>query len=282
MHRTFSGPPQNSPGFDQEIARSPIDEIFDNADSNVRYLVTFVREPIQEHLNDARRAWKALLDELLKIHSNYADTLTGHSHDRDEETKQVLAKVQNLEDLKLAGQIGWSEIAIGFHADRAKEAEKNAQESAGTAASNALTKHYDDYAKSQAKAAEGFRITTIGVVVLAIGIPLILHLRGSNEGSIPAAISNLVLAAGLFGLSGYFARQAHLHRTLSTWAESIKIQLLTFDGFVSPVQNLDKKDELRATFASRVFGPQPKLKGETGVTASSPIIDSIITKLPRP
>ena len=281
MNFSLSESSDNSPDLDLVIAGRSLGEIFDSADSNVRHLVTFAREPIQQNLDDARRAWKILVDELLTVLASYNHSYVDVFPQAENESKQASDSADLLKSLKLAGQIGWSEIAIGFHADRAKEAEKNAKESAGAAASNALTQHYEKYSKSQANAAKWFRITTICVVALAIALPFTLHLLGAREASLTAVIGNLVLSAGLFGLSGYFARQAHLHRTLSTWAESIKIQLLTFDGFISPVQNLDKKDDLRAAFANRVFGPQPKFKGEPGVTASAPIIDSIITKLPR-
>lgn len=247
----------------------------------MRQIARFIADPAPDHLSDARSAWATLLDSFLDVTKNFRIDRSSDEPDHELKRLELARLVEKATSLKLTGQAGWAEIASGIHADRAEEAQKNAEKAAGEAATDTLTKHYDAYAKTQAASATNFRNATIAIVTAAIVLPLAFHALLPGSGNITDAIGPLVAAAGLFGLAGYFARQAHLHRTLATWAESIKIQLLTFEGFVSPVQSGATTDELRAAFANRVFGPQPKLKGEVGVTASSPIIDSIITKMPR-
>lgn len=235
-----------------------------------------------------RKAWEFLVETL----RNLIDGILQYSMTRsdvplDDEGSAFLTNLSmELENYQAYGLVRWTLLESESAAERAQEARVHAELAAGVSSSFRLTGSYDTFAASNEKESRFFRRTTIFLVTAAVVIPFVLHLWlltgfGLESTNLATLIYPLVVSGGIFGVAGYCARQSHLHRTLATWSKTISIQLQTFDGFVDPIDDLSIRDGLRTEFARRVFGPHPKLKGEPGVTASSPIIDSVLTRVSR-
>jgi hypothetical protein len=145
---------------------------------------------------------------------------------------------------------------------------------AGTAGGTVLFTHYDEFATAERTSASLFRRWTIGAVVVG-GIAASASLVAPAS-DYPQLIQRLIVTAAIFGLAGYFARQAHQHRSLSNWASTLAVQLKTFEAFVSPVETAEARDRIRSTFASRAFGDHPAMKGEPTVTPSAAAMDTAV------
>lgn len=160
----------------------------------------------------------------------------------------------------------------------AKAAAEAAKKAAGVASGSTLTERFKALARKHFWAATAFRILTTLGVILGIwgGLNIsVAGMAGSANATTGDAIIRVSLLAGVLGLATYFGRQAAYHRDVSTWASTIKEQLLTFDGYTEPVGNEDLRDQMRAAFAARVFGSSPESKDDAGVTLSSPVLSEV-------
>lgn len=157
----------------------------------------------------------------------------------------------------------------------AEGAAENAQQASGVAAESVLAAEYGKYCDKEATSANWFRGFTI--VLIAAGIALGYFLPHPDNWAVADAVYRIAILAGIFGLAGYLGRQAHHHRELSTWADAIRVQLLTFEAFLDPIRDPAIRDQLRVLFAGRVFGPSPQMKGEPSTTPSAEILDTLTT-----
>ncbi|SEE24876.1 hypothetical protein SAMN04489740_0966 [Arthrobacter alpinus] len=256
--------------------------------SSLAYLAILTDTEIPKEIPALRGSWMSLtwtlreaLGGLLKLPSDRMGLLW--ESDLTHLAESLSVRVERCESF---GNAAWSLLESNVAAERAEEAMRNAQIAAGVSSSARLTGSYDTFAADNEKSSSFFRWATILLVAAGVGTSVFLHLwlaEGMTPGLVnwPALLYPLVVSGGIFGVATYCARQAHLHRTLATWSKTISIQLQTFDGFISPMTDHAIRDELRTEFARRVFGPHPKLKGEPGVTAGSPAVDSILTRINR-
>lgn len=169
----------------------------------------------------------------------------------------------------------------------AAESEKGRDASARAASKvgeDAMSTFYAKLAESEADNADKFRRFTVGFAIAGGALALIFVLlptglfpqldTGSNDWA--RVIQKTVLITGIFGIAGYFARQAHQHRSMANWAESLSVQLQTFDAYVAAIESTEVKDELRRSFAARAFGDHPAMKGEPTVTPSAAAMDTAV------
>jgi hypothetical protein len=56
---------------------------------------------------------------------------------------------------------------------------------------------------------------------------------------------------------------------MANWAGSLAVQLKTFESYLSPIDDDAVKNELRKSFAARVFGDHPSMKGEPSVAPTA-------------
>jgi hypothetical protein len=178
----------------------------------------------------------------------------------------------------------WASVAAEEDARKAKESAAEAQQAAGITGDAALSSFYAALAKEEKDAANNFRKVTVIMAFLGAAATA-LFVMGPSVGlgwlDIPAGdyvhlIQRAVFVAGVFGLAGYFARQAHQHRSMANWASALSVQLKTFDAYVRAIESADVKDELRKTFGARVFGDHPAMKGEPNVTPSAAAMDTAV------
>jgi hypothetical protein len=204
----------------------------------------------------------------------------------------ALARLEDLGRREVSRLLEDATLAVQKIQEQQQKAEASASAAsaaAGTTGEVALSRHYESLAEDERTTAVAFRWLTsflalvgggitatfvlgpgVGVTWLAIGPTDYVHL-----------IQRGLLVAGVLGLSGYFARQAHQHRSMANWAGSLAVQLKTFEAYLAPIADDDVKNELRRTFAGRVFGDHPAMKGDPAVAPSSATLDSAVDLLAR-
>jgi hypothetical protein len=230
------------------------------------------------------------LDKLaafLKMHRS-----TSRTSRLDERDTKVLADIEDFtmqmmthmnDRLQKADDL-WAAVAAQEDARKAKDSAVAAQEAAGMTSDAALSSYYGELAKEEKDAANTFRRITVTMAFTGAGSTA-LFVAGPSlgldwlelaAGDFVHLIQRGVFVAGVFGLAGYFARQAHQHRSMANWASALAVQLKTFDAYLRAVENPDAKDELRKSFAARVFGDHPAMKGEPTVTPSAAAMDTAV------
>lgn len=166
-------------------------------------------------------------------------------------------------------------------ANSAADASKTA---AGITGEAKMSSFYSDLAAEETAAANTFRRLTVTLAFTAaastalfiLGPALGIGWLDIEAGDYVHLIQRAVFVAGVFGLAGYFARQAHQHRSMANWASALSVQLRTFEAYLSAVESADVRDELRKSFATRVFGDHPAMKGEPSVTPSAAAMDTAV------
>jgi len=193
------------------------------------------------------------------------------------ERRTIGLLLARLEQLELSHQLRLATQQAKLAVDEAKKAAEDAKTAAGVASGSKLTERFAALAKRHFIAATTFRaLTAMGVLAgIFWGSSHADALSGAEATSTAQAILRVSLLAGILGLATYFGRQAAYHRDVSTWASTIKEQLLTFDGYTDPVTDSTLRDQMRAAFAARVFGSSPESKDEPGVTLSSPVLSEV-------
>ena len=178
---------------------------------------------------------------------------------------------------------------VELAADSAAASATTASEAAGNAGENAMATHFDALAKEEVAAAGRFRRWTIGMMIvggLVAGVLLLAPALGWPALAIEAGdyvhlTQRVIVTAAVFGLAGYFARQAAHHRTTANWARALAVQLKTFDAFIDPVASREVKEALRTKFAERVFGEPPAAKGDVSDLSPSPLAEKVLDLLSR-
>lgn len=181
---------------------------------------------------------------------------------------------------KLRELEGRTEAAV----TRTEAAAEVATKAAGKTGDDAMSSFYATLAKNEGKKADNFRWLTVFLALIGAGVALAFVLgHGSSVPwlEIPSddyvhLAQRAILVAGAFGLAGYFARQAHQHRSMANWAGSLAVQLQTFDAYLAAIDSTEVKDELRKSFAARAFGDHPAMKGEPTVTPSAAAMDTAV------
>jgi hypothetical protein len=180
------------------------------------------------------------------------------------EVGEELDRINNEEraerSVRIIEQAASQAVASADHASRA----------AGVTADAAVSTHFQTLGSREQVSSELFRKITLGAMALG-GVLSALFIVGPSVGVDAFNIASgdyvhlgqkVLLVAAVFAFAAYTGRQAHNHRTMANWAESLAVQLQTFDAYCDAISDQAAKDELRKNFAARVFGDQPGLKGE--------------------
>lgn len=163
-------------------------------------------------------------------------------------------------------------------AERAVEARDTIQVTAASVSESELAEHYSKFAEGEAKKAEWFRGFTIGLIIAGIMLAWLLLNNGTEPKDI---VFRVTIIAAVFGLAGYLARQSSHHRRLAVWGDTIAVQLHTFEGYLSPINNDDMQHQLRLTFAARVFASPPESKTESSDSVPADWMASTLALLTR-
>ncbi|MGF6835890.1 ElaB/YqjD/DUF883 family membrane-anchored ribosome-binding protein [Paenarthrobacter sp. TE4293] len=162
-----------------------------------------------------------------------------------------------------------------------EEARSAAKRASGATGQNLMSTYYAKLGKDEIENADRFRKLTVQFAIAGGAAALIFLLLPQEVfGSVEGAqiwvrlAQKVVFLGGVFALAGYFAKQAHQHRSLANWAQALAVQLQTFEAYLAAVDDRQVKDELIKNFAGRAFGEHPALKGEQPVTSSAALIDT--------
>lgn len=189
------------------------------------------------------------------------------------ERRTVSLVVARLEQMELSHRLRVATRLAEAAAQGAQKAADDARNAAGFASTKELTKQFNQLATRESTSAKRFRLWTIVTIIAAVALSYFL--RPADDASTGEALFRIALLAGVLGLATYLGRQAAHHRNLSTWAATIKVQLLTFDGYVDPVREETLRDQMRVAFAARVFGSAPESKDEPSPTLASPVAELV-------
>lgn len=174
-------------------------------------------------------------------------------------------------------------------AERTQDIATTASKAAGITGETLMYQHYDSLANIESKTARRFRFWTIvssvfgGVTaaVFVLGPTLGWAAVNIEPGDWVHLVQRAIVTAAVFAFSAYLARQSHQHRTMANWAGSLAVQLRTFEAFLAPITSEDVRDRLRTSFAARVFGEHPVLKGEPSGTATADVAEKALEILAK-
>lgn len=255
-----------------------VDEFLEHPVDNVDLAITATERLTEELFRVVRRGRTAdfsYLDDSLRRRLSYEIESLG---DRVElaQLRQGLRQMQN----RAAEAVTNAEQSATV-AESAADATKTA---AGLTSDVKMSSFYLKLETNERRSANTFRWLTTFLALVAGGAALLFVMgAGAGIGWLDIAsgdyvrlIQRAILVAGIFGLAGYFARQAHHHRSMANWAGSIAVQLQTFDAYLAAIDSSDVKDELRKSFAARAFGDHPAMKGEPTVTPSAAAMDTAV------
>ncbi|MDN4611968.1 hypothetical protein [Arthrobacter burdickii] len=252
-------------------------------------LVNFAKNPSENSPTHAYQNLDSLLDEYLTRLSDSLDSIPIRGLSiKDIEAREDLYSSIALQRGRLANLRGSDQLAVLLaearrSAEEAKSANAetnasklDAQKAASVASEASLSGHFASLATEEFAAAGKYRVATICAIGVGIVVGGIVHFAvGISD--LPSAIYNLGLVAAVFALAGYLGRQSASHRNVALWAKTIQVQLLTFDAFLGPITNEDSADEVRRSFASRVFGAVPSGGKEEGDAIPSTVVEQLLS-----
>ncbi len=198
----------------------------------------------------------------------------------DRLTEQLLDVDDRLRILDASASVDVALDKIITAQEKAEKSATKASTAAGRTGEDTISSFYQDFAEAEGTAADKYRKWTIWAGLgagLTAAAFLILPEFGPlriEANDYVHLIQRVVVTAAVFGMAGYFARQAHQHRVLANWAAAMAVQLKTFEAYVDPIDDLAVRDELRKTFAGRAFGDHPAMKGEASPSPSPAAIEA--------
>lgn len=189
----------------------------------------------------------------------------------------LLTRIQQAE---LSHLLRMAVKTAGNAVTEAETAAENAKTAAGIASGSTLTERFEELSNDHLRTGRRFRwLMATGVIAGIMGTYVLAFASGASNGTGTTtgdAIIKVSLLGAVLGLATYFGRQAAYHRDIGTWARTIKVQLLTFEGYMEPLHDETLRDAMRASFAARVFGSSPESKEDSGVTLSSSFMSELL------
>jgi hypothetical protein len=194
-------------------------------------------------------AWRGrsqLLQESLRV-LHLLDTL----HER---TQPVLAstKAANEEAVKAAARLD------SFRAELEQVQAKKAQ---GT-----LSAQFKKLRNREHGTSWFFRFATLAIAGAAIAVAVAVPTKSDW----PEVAAHLAIVAILGGASAYTARLASAHRGTGDWADSLRVQLDTFQDFLGVLDDDAAKTRVYEEFGRRVLGSPPSVNGEAPESGAMP------------
>ena len=125
-----------------------------------------------------------------------------------------------------------------------------------------------------------FRGLSFALLVIAAVTGVLLGAFGGNDWQ--ATITNLAVVGSLLGASAYAARLASVHRGTADWAESIKVQLETFQDFLGVIKDEGTRHRVYEDFGRRVLGPPPVNGEEPSSLPAAQLLELLAAASRRP
>lgn len=258
-------------------AQEALSEIMraDRAIDSIRINPQDIRNEFRQYVESELDRFADVLDERddLEILQWIASITSAIAECFDRVTSEYRLNEENVEELQTGREImqSLSQRALVL-ADseriRSKLAEadhfvKGIKEQAGVAGETANLKFYGDFANAELKAARRFRVASIVLITATIAIAVFYAVWESlfppPEPDWTAVVYRTAILVGIGALSAYLARQAGQHRRLYNWANALEVQLQSFQNFIAPMTDEERR-EVRLNFARRVLGSPPDPK----------------------
>jgi len=194
----------------------------------------------------------------------------------------------SLEDIEADAKksVEYIKAKVKADEDEAATARQRIEEILGIVGEEALIGDYSKNALGESKAADIWRYITAGSIVGAI-ITAICFASGINDyTSWQHFASKTIIVLSFGGLAGYAAKQSSEHRAAQRNAERMALQLKALKPYLNDLQDNNKRDELLAKIADRLFGqeqplPLPKGKNNDNPLLTSQLIDAILELIKR-
>lgn len=116
-----------------------------------------------------------------------------------------------------------------------------------------------------------FRGLAFALLVAGAVTGVLLEAFGGSDWQ--ATITHIAVVGSLLGASAYAARLASVHRGTADWAESIKVQLETFQDFLGVIKDEDTRHRVYEDFGRRVLGPPPVNGEESSPLPAAQLLD---------
>ncbi len=145
---------------------------------------------------------------------------------------------------------------------RADTAAEKAEQRIAELSAATLAKNQSEYARTQRNIAWALRAVTVILVLGAAWAGYKVNAESDGPLSTVDAIHQFAIVAVILGLAGYVGKQGSQHMAVSIWAQTLSVQLLTFDSFLADVGTEETRDEMRKQFALRAFGSSPETGGD--------------------
>lgn len=263
-------------------------------DATIHWVTTEVLQRVQSLVGEidgalttlkrmpSANAWVVLLAEELKAVLSIAATFRsdqGEIHRRQlSHAASLLRQVESEKNLRRI------EASASQALTRAEASADLASEAAGSTGESMMGQHYQDLATNESDTARQFRFWTIISTIfggMTAGIFVLGPTLGWDEVNVESGdwvhlVQRSIVTAAVFAFSAYLARQAHQHRAMANWAGSLAVQLQTFEAFLAPIKSEDVRDQLRTSFATRVFGDHPAIKGEPSETRTAAVAEKAL------
>ncbi|GAA4712971.1 hypothetical protein [Nocardioides conyzicola] len=121
-----------------------------------------------------------------------------------------------------------------------------------------LSKQFKSLAEREHKSSRWLRWATYGLVAVA-ALAALMAPRASGWAEV---VGRLALASIFAGASAYTARLASVHRNTGDWANSVRVQLDTFEDFLGAIDSDDARMRVYEEFGRRVLGAPPLASGD--------------------
>ncbi|MFD4673728.1 hypothetical protein ACFWNN_28685 [Lentzea sp. NPDC058450] len=145
---------------------------------------------------------------------------------------------------------------------------EDARQAAGEAADAVLSVHFSKFAAGEQRRAEWLRGGAIGcLMVLVLAAAIILPQAVKSDSTVASVLARLTFSIPLAVLAAYLGKESSKHRELARWARQLEVRLLTFDAFVAPLSE-DQRREQRVAFGDQIFLGE-RVQNENGAAGPS-------------
>lgn len=218
-------------------------------------------------------------DTSAKLASEQQTAFNKSETDRNTAFSKLLSEKQKeldeaLKVLSEQAQSSVTSLKDGVEADvkAAETAKTRIEEILGIVSEEALVGDYSKNASGEKNTANIWRRVASGSLLGAIGIAVWLAASVGDSTKWQHIVGKIAIIISLSGFATYAAKQSSEHRTAQRDAEQMALQLKALKPYLTDLDNPDKRDQLLADIADRLFGQRGSLVSSGKEGADNPIL----------
>jgi len=234
-------------------------------------------------LDQAQQSHQALFDQAqaqrASEHQAASSQQATEARELVENTKQTFQTTTSEIEEKARADAEAAKKAAKEQVDSLTKLREQARDLVGVIGRTGMTGGYQQDAVAEEKAANRWRLITIGfatAAVVILGVAVIVATYVSTDAS--RLISKTLLAAALGGIATYAARQSAHHRANARNARNLELALASIGPYLEPLDE-EKRKEVLEVFAYILFAQRPvsadKDAVEMGPTNLQTLIEAI-------